>query len=70
MKFYSHNLDFENAQKIKEKISTLKSYNNKSIIVNHKLKNLDVFGIDKDNFNYYINYMKINNGIILSSETF
>ena len=70
MKFYSHNLDFENAQKIKEKISTLKSYNNKSIIVNHKLKNLDVFGIDKDKFNYYINYMKINNGIILSSETF
>ena len=70
MKFYSDNLNFENAQKIKEKISTLKSYNNKSIIVNHKLKNLDVFGIDKDNFNYYINYMKINNGIILSSETF
>ena len=29
-----------------------------------------MFGIDKDNFNYYINYMKINNGIILSSETF
>ena len=70
MKFYSNNLNFENAQKIKEKINTLESYNNKSIIVNHKLKNLDVFGIDKDNFNYYINYMKINNGIILSSETF
>ena len=70
MKFYSDNLNFENAQKIKEKINTLESYNNKSIIVNHKLKNLDVFGIDKDNFNYYINYMKINNGIILSSETF
>ena len=70
MKSYSHNLDFENAQKIKEKINTLESYNNKSIIVNHKFKNLDVFGIDKDNFNYYINYMKINNGIILSSETF
>ena len=70
MKFYSDNLNFENAQKIKEKINTLKSYNNKSIIVNHKLKNLDVFGINKDNLNYYINYMKINNGIILSSETF
>ena len=70
MKFYSDNLNFENAQKIKEKINTLESYNNKSIIVNHKFKNLDVFGIDKDNFNYYINYMKINNGIILSSETF
>ena len=70
MKFYSDNLNFENAQKIKEKINTLESYNNKSIIVNHKLKNLDVFGIDEDNFNYYINYMKINNGIILSSETF
>jgi len=70
MKSYSHNLNFENAQKIKEKINTLESYNNKSIIINHKLKNLDVFGIDKDNYNYYINYMKINNGIILSSETF
>ena len=70
MKSYSHNLNFENAQKTKEKINTLESYNNKSIIINHKLKNLDVFGIDKDNFNYYINYMKINNGIILSSETF
>ncbi len=69
MNIYSKKLHFEKAQDIKEKIVSLESHTNKSIVVNHKLKNLDVFGIIYDNSYYFINYMKINNGIILTSET-
>ena len=69
MSVYSEKLYFEKAQNIKEKIISLESHTNKSIVVNHKLKNLDVFGIIYDESYYFINYMKINNGIILTSET-
>ena len=69
MNVYSKKLYFEKAQDIKEKIVSLESHTNKSIVVNHKLKNLDVFGIIYDESYYFINYMKINNGIILTSET-
>jgi len=66
---YSKNLEFENAQSIKNKISMLKMYNSKSSVVNPKFKNIDVFGIIDDNENVFLNYMKINNGIMLGGET-
>ena len=70
MKSLSKNLEFEKAQNIKDRIFELESFTSKSIIVNHKLNDIDVFGIVDDEKYYYINYMKINGGIIIGSETF
>ena len=69
MRVYSKKLEFEKAQQIKEKIKLLKVYNNKSTVVNPKFKNIEVYGIIDDEKNVYVNYMKINNGIMLGGET-
>ena len=70
MSIRSMNLEFEESQTIKEKIQLLENYKSKSIIVNNQKNDLDVFGIVDDDKNYYINYMKIANGTIVSSDTF
>ena len=70
MSVHSINLEFEESQIIKEKIQLLENYKSKSIIVNNQKNDLDVFGIVDDEKSYYINYMKIVNGTIVSSDTF
>jgi len=70
MSFHSINLEFEESQIIKEKIQLLENYKSKSIIVNNQKNDLDVFGIVDDEKSYYVNYMKIVNGTIVSSDTF
>ena len=66
----SKKLKFEESQSIKEKIQLLENYRSKSIIVNDKKNNLDVIGIVDDEDFYFINYMKIMNGTIISSDSF
>ena len=66
----SKKLKFEESQSIKEKIQLLENYRSKSIIVNDKKNNLDVIGIVDDEDFYFINYMKIINGIVISSDSF
>mgnify|MGYP001207283748 FL=1 len=70
MSIHSINLEFEESQIIKEKIQLLENYKSKSIIVNNQKNDLDVFGIVDDEKSYYVNYMKIVNGTIVSSDTF
>ncbi len=70
MSFHSINLEFEESQIIKEKIQLLENYKSKSIVVNNQKNDLDVFGIVDDEKSYYVNYMKIVNGTIVSSDTF
>ena len=70
MNIHSMNLEFEESQTIKEKIELLENYKSKSIVVNNQKNDLDVFGIVDDEKNYFINYMKIANGTIVSSDTF
>lgn len=66
----SNKLKFEESQSIKEKIQLLENYRSKSIIVNDKKNNLDVIGIVDDEDFYFINYMKIMNGTVISSDSF
>ena len=66
----SKKLKFEESQSIKEKIQLLENYRSRSIIVNDKKNNLDVIGIVDDEDFYFINYMKIMNGTIISSDSF
>ncbi|MFT6866505.1 MAG: excinuclease ABC subunit C [Cyclobacteriaceae bacterium] len=62
-------LNFELAQTLKTKIEQITNFQTKSLIVNPKLENLDVFGVVSANDNFYVNYMKIVHGAINITET-
>tara|TARA_B100001115_G_scaffold184655_1_gene188067 strand:+ start:304 stop:2028 length:1725 start_codon:yes stop_codon:yes gene_type:complete len=57
-------LEFEKAQKIKDKITLLNNYQSKSVVVSSSLSNIDVFSVNDDEQYAYVNYMKINQGTI------
>ncbi|NJM14768.1 MAG: excinuclease ABC subunit C [Bacteroidales bacterium] len=67
MKDFSSRLMFESAQEIKERIDLIKGYYNKSVVVNPKIKNIDVFTIAEFDNKLYCNYLKIIDGAILNS---
>jgi excinuclease ABC subunit C len=68
MKFASET-EFEEAQKIKEKIDLLENYQAKSTVVNPSITNVDVFSIISDESYSYVNFFKIINGAIIQSHT-
>ena len=59
--------EYEEAQKIKDKLDLLTNYKSKSTIVNPSITEVDVFSIISDASNAYVNYMKISNGAIIQS---
>jgi excinuclease ABC subunit C len=62
-------LQFEAAQKIKEKIDVLENYQSRSTIVNPKISNIDVFSIVADETMAYVNFLQISHGAIVRSHT-
>ena len=69
MLVFSENMEFEEAQKIKEKVSLLSNYQAKSTIINPSINNVDVFSIISDETHGYANFFKISNGAIIQSHT-
>jgi len=69
MQQYAEELEFEEAQKIKEKISVLENYQAKSTIVNPSISNVDVFSIVSDDSFAYVNFLQISHGAIIRSHT-
>ena len=69
MKGHSERLEFEDAQRIKEKIDILENYQAKSTVVNPKITNVDVFTIVSDESYSYINFLQISFGAIIRSHT-
>ena len=69
MLYYSDEMEFEEAQKIKEKIDVLANYQAKSTVVNPSITNVDVFSIISDESYSYVNFFKIINGAIIQSHT-
>ena len=69
MKQYSENMQFEDAQKIKEKLEVLENYQAKSTIVNPKISNVDVFSIVSDETYAYVNFLQLSYGSIIRSHT-
>lgn len=69
MMVFSSKMDFENAQKIKEKIGLLNNYQSKSAIVSSKISNVDVFSICSEKTFSFVNYLKITNGAVILSHT-
>ncbi|MEQ9468826.1 MAG: excinuclease ABC subunit UvrC [Ekhidna sp.] len=67
----SEELKFELAHSYKVKLDLLEKFQSKSLIVNQKITNTDVFSMtesEKGN-SLFINYMRIENGAIVNSET-
>ena len=69
MMSFSAKTEFEEAQKIKEKVALLVNYQVKSMVVNPSINNVDVFSIISDESYGYINFFKIANGAIIQSHT-
>ena len=69
MGLFAEKMEFEEAQKIKEKLSLLSNYQSKSTIVNPSINNVDVFSIISDETHGYANFLKISNGSIIQSHT-
>ena len=69
MGIFAEKMEFEEAQKIKEKLSLLSNYQSKSTIVNPSINNVDVFSIISDETHGYANFLKISNGSIIQSHT-
>jgi excinuclease ABC subunit C len=65
----SVNLNYEQAQILKDKITLLKRYRSKSTVVTSSIKNSDVFTIVTDAQSAYVNYLKIHNGAIIQGHS-
>lgn len=62
-------LEFESAQKFKDKIDLLDKFQIRSTIVNPKLSELDVFTIVSEKQVAFVNYMQVKNGAIILART-
>ncbi|OIP02037.1 MAG: excinuclease ABC subunit C [Bacteroidetes bacterium CG2_30_33_31] len=66
---YAGNLEFEKAQKTKEKIAVLENYQSKSSVVSSTISDADVFSIDYEQDTSYVNYMKVVSGAVVQSHS-
>ncbi len=69
MQKYSGAHEYEEAQKVKEKIDILERYRSKSTIVNPMISNVDVFSIAEDEKYAFVNYLKVINGAVIQAHT-
>lgn len=69
MKTLADMLEFEKAQRIKEKIEVLENYQAKSTVVHPKINNVDVFTIISDETHGYVNFLQLSHGAIVQSHT-
>ncbi len=69
MKAFAEAMQFEDAQKVKEKVEILENYQSRSTIVNPKISNVDVFSIVSDESYAYVNFLQLSYGSIIRSHT-
>lgn len=69
MNEFATTMQFEEAQKVKEKIEVLQNYQSHSTIINPKINDIDVFSIISDETMAYVNFLQIAYGAIIRSYT-
>lgn len=69
MKEAAANMEFEKAEIIRKKIEHLQTYQAKSAIVNNKTGTVDVFSILQEGDTAYVNYLMVENGTIIQTQT-
>ena len=72
MQQLAENLEFEAAEKVKQKYLLIESYCSKSEVVSHTITDIDVFSIADDDTrsHAFINFMHVRNGAVNQSFTF
>ena len=69
MNEFAENLQFEDAQGIKSKISIIEQYRAKSTVVSPRIHQVDVITVVQDVKRAFVNYLVINNGSIIHGLT-
>lgn len=69
MKAFASKMQYEDAQRVKEKIDILENYQSKSTVVNPKINNVDVFSVISDESYGYVNFLQLSFGAIIRSHT-
>lgn len=69
MKMCAENMEYEKAETVKKRIDFLKNYQSKSVIVNKKVGNADVFFMVKEENIAYINFLMVRSGTIIQTHT-
>lgn len=62
-------LEYEKAEDFKQKMIRVESFQSKSLVVNPKIQDIDVFSIISDEGLAYINYIKVKDGAIVYTKT-
>ena len=63
-------LKFEEAQVLKEQYKVMERYQAKSVIVSQTIDDIDVFGYDDNDRDFYVNYLHVTGGTVVKSVTF
>lgn len=69
MKELADELKFEEASRIKNKVDLLDKFQAKSTIVNQQISNVDVFSIDMEDNEAYVNYLKVVKGSVIQAHS-
>ena len=69
MQEHAEKMEFEDAQRIKNKIEVLENYQSRSTVVNPKINNVDVFSVISDEGYGYVNFLQLMHGSIIRSHT-
>ena len=69
MQAHAEKMEFEDAQRLKDKIDILEKYQAKSTVVNPKINNVDVFSVMSDEGYGYVNFLQLSHGAIIRSHT-
>jgi excinuclease ABC subunit C len=69
MHAFAEKMEFEEAQKIKDKIEALEKYQAKSMVVSNTITDVDVVGMVKEGDTYFVTYFRVVNGAIISSHS-
>lgn len=62
-------LKFEEAQELKVQYDAVARYQARSVIISQTIEDIDVFGVDEDSDDIFINYMHVRRGAVVKSLT-
>lgn len=66
---FSNNLEFEKAYDYNKRLEALNDYSEKNTIANTGTKNIDVYNILKADKKYFVQFLRVKNGAIISAKT-
>lgn len=69
MKTCSENMEFERAQKLKNKIALLEKFQSRSTVVSSSVGTVDVFAMASDDKCTYVNYLQVKEGLLIQAYT-